>query len=142
MSAPENIEHRTSKAAPQRVKEKGKRKKFLEHDTNMKTTESKSESDHVFSCDFGDGVTATMTVDITAGRAGREPREWLKFKVEGTVRRKHVPLFRPWGLDVHQKVTDLLGRTMFWPFNPDEKIMELYRFAPEQPYHQVVLEAE
>ena len=107
----------------------------------MKNETTESGSDHVFSCDFGDGVTATITVDINAARSGQEGLEWVKFKVEGTVRRKHVPLFRTWGLDVHQKVTDLLDRTMFWPFSPDEKTTEFYLFRPGQPYHQLVLES-
>ena len=103
--------------------------------TKMKMTDS--ESNHVFSCAFGGGVTATAIVDVTAARS---EREWIRVKWNGVDRlvpREHADLFRAWMLDVQQTVADLLNAPLTWGFGPDMDNLEVYQFVPGQPCHRV-----
>ncbi len=94
-----------------------------------------NESDHVFSCAFGGGVTATATVDLRAVRLGQEG--WIKLKFDGLVTPANEHLYRAWMLDVHQKVADLSHQKIMLGFGEDETKLEVYQFEAGEACRRV-----
>lgn len=93
---------------------------------------SSEESKHTFRCEFGDGVTATATIDVGLLRAGKGKTQFLTIEWDGERQNRHFSAYKRWMLTVQQHAAELLPGRILWVINNGGSA-EMYRLEPGKP---------
>jgi hypothetical protein len=89
-----------------------------------------ADTNHKFTCDFGDGVFATGTIDVAELRKTRGKTRFFVVERLGERKESHKPKYLEWMMEVHQAAAELLPGRILYAFMPRTNVYEFYAFEP------------
>lgn len=83
-----------------------------------------------YKCDFGDGVTATASINLESLKSARGKVEFYTVEFTGQPHPNMIPQYRDWMLMIHRDAADFINDKILFVFQPAVGVCQMWACAP------------